>query len=159
MGEPNASDGQFFIVGLGGSAGGFEAYEEFFKNLPPDTGMGFVLVSHLDPEKVDLLPDLIQRYTTMPVTQAKNDMTVMPDHVYVIPPNKYMTISGGVLKLSEMSDTRGLRMPIDVFLRSLAEDQREKAIAIIFSGMGSDGVLGVKAIKEKNGMVLVQDPT
>ncbi len=131
MGDPDASDGQFFIVGLGGSAGGFEAYEEFFKNTPPDTGMGFVLVSHLDPEKTDLLPELIQRYTTMPVTQAKNDLRVMSDHVYIIPPNNYMTIFGGVLKLSEMSNDRGLRMPIDVFLRSLAEDQRENAIAVI----------------------------
>ncbi len=159
MGEPDASGGQFFIVGIGGSAGGFEAYEEFFKNLPPDTGMGFVLVSHLDPEKTDLLPELIQRYTTMPVTQTKNDLRVMSDHVYIIPPNNYLTIFGGVLKLSEMSNDRVLRMPIDVFLRSLAEDQREKAIAVIFSGMGSDGALGVKAVKEKNGTVLVQDPT
>ena len=157
--EPAPRDGRFFIAGMGGSAGGFEAFEEFFKNLPPDTGIGFVIVSHLDPTKKDILPELIQRYTSMPVVQADNDMAVEPDHVYVIPPNKDMIISRGVLKLHEQSMPKGVRMPIDVFLRSLAEDRRDMAIAIIFSGMGTDGVFGVKAIKEKNGTVLAQDPS
>lgn len=94
----------------------------------------------------------------MPVVQADNDMAVEPDHVYIIPPNKDMSISGGVLKLREPSMPKGVRMPINVFLRSLAEDQQDMAIALIFSGMGTDGVLGVKAIKEKNGTVMVQDP-
>lgn len=159
LGEPGASDGQFFIAGLCGSAGGFEAFEEFFKNLPPDTGIGFVIISHLDPAKKDILPELIQRYTRMPVVQAVDDMAVQPNNVYVIPPNNDMTISGGVLKLHEPTMPKGVRMPIDVFLRSLAQDRRERAIAIIFSGMGTDGVLGVKAIKEKNGTVMAQDPT
>ena len=159
LGELDASAGQHFIAGLGGSAGGFEAYEEFLKNLPPDTGIGYVIVSHLDPAKKDILPDLLQRFTRMPVVQAANDMDVEPNHVYIIPPNKDMTISGGALKLHESSTTKGIRMPIDVFLRSLAADRQEMAIAIILSGMGTDGVLGVKAIKEKNGTVMVQDPS
>jgi two-component system CheB/CheR fusion protein len=158
-GGPKACNGQFFIAGLCGSAGGFEAFEEFFKNLPPDTGLGYVIISHLDPGKKDILAELIQRFTRMPVVQVENDMAVQPDHVYVIPPNKDMVISGGTLKLQEPSMYKGVRMPIDVFLRSLAADQREMAISIIFSGMGSDGALGVKAIKEKNGTVMVQDPS
>jgi two-component system CheB/CheR fusion protein len=156
--EPITAGGDFFIAGLGGSAGGLEAYEEFFKNLPPDTGIGFVVVSHLDPVKKDIMPDLVQRYTRMPVEQAEEGTEVQPDHVYIIPPNRDMTISGGVLKLQEQVMKRGIRLPIDTFLRSLARDRRELAIAIVFSGMGTDGVLGVKAIKEKNGTVLVQDP-
>ena len=160
LSERGAGDDQFFIVGLGGSAGGFEAFEEFFKNLPHDLGIGFVIVTHLDPVKKDILPELIQRFTLMPVAQADDDVMVLPDHVYVIPPNRGMTLSGGVLKLRELSTTkRGIQMPIDTFLRSLAEDRRERAIAIIFSGMGSDGSIGIKAIKEKNGTVLVQDPS
>ena len=99
--EKASCDEQFFIAGLGGSAGGFEAFEEFFENLPPDTGIGFVIVSHLDPAKKDILPQLMQRYTRMPVVQADNDMTVEPDHVYVIPPNKDMCISSGILKLQD----------------------------------------------------------
>jgi len=157
--EPEACDHQYFIAGLCGSAGGFEALEEFFKSLPPDTGIGYVIVTHLDPDKKDILPELLQRCTRMPVVQAGNGMAVLPDHVYVIPPNKDMTISGGVLMLQQQSMPRGVRMPIDVFLRSLAVDWREMAIGIIFSGMGSDGVFGVKAIKEKNGTVMVQAPT
>jgi two-component system CheB/CheR fusion protein len=158
--EQGGCDDQFFIAGLGGSAGGFEAFEEFFKNLPHDLGIGFVVVSHLDPVKKDILPELIQRFTSMPVLQAENDMVVLPNHVYIIPPNQDITLLGGVLKLHEQPATRrGIQMPIDTFLRSLAEDRQERAIAIIFSGMGSDGSLGIKAIKEKNGTVMVQDPS
>lgn len=153
------SEGQFFIAGLGASAGGLEAFEEFFKKLPPDTGIGYVIITHLDPTKKDIMPQLIQRFTRMPVAQADNDMVVEPNHVYVIPPNNDMTLSGGVLKLHAPSMPRGIRMPIDVFLRSLAADRREMSIALIFSGMGTDGVLGVKAIKEKNGTVMAQEPS
>jgi two-component system CheB/CheR fusion protein len=157
--ELGAHEGQYFIAGLGSSAGGLEALEEFFKNLPSDTGIGYVVVTHLDPTKKDILAELMQRFTKIPVVQAENDMAVQPDHVYVLPPNKDMTISGGVLKLHTQSVSKGVRMPIDVFLRSLAADRQEMAIAIIFSGMGTDGVLGVKAIKEKNGTVMAQDPS
>lgn len=147
----------FYIVGMGGSAGSLEAFEEFFHNIPADTGLAFVLVSHLDPTHKGVMPELIQRSTEMVVQQARDGMMVQPNHVYVIPPNRDMSILHGALQLLEPSKPRGLRMPIDFFFRHLAEDQKEYSIAIIFSGMGTDGTLGLKAIKEKMGMVMVQD--
>ena len=146
-----------YIVGMGGSAGSLEAFEEFFHNMPADTGMAYVLVSHLDPTHKGIMPELIQRTTKMEVQQVKDGMKVQPDHVYVIPPNKDMSILHGTLQLLEPSKPRGLRTPIDFFFRNLAEDQKEKSVGIIFSGMGTDGTLGLKAIKEKMGMVMVQD--
>lgn len=147
-----------YIVGMGGSAGGLEAFEEFFKNMPPDTGLAFVLVPHLDPTHKGLMPELLQRATSMNVLEVEDGMKVEPDHIYVIPPNKDMTIMHGILQLLEPTMPRGMRMPIDFFFRHLASDQREKAIAIILSGMGTDGTLGLKSIKEKLGTVMVQDP-
>ena len=147
----------FYIVGMGGSAGSLEAFEEFFHNMPADTGMAYVLVSHLDPTHKGIMPELIQRATKMEVQQVKDGMKVQPDHVYVIPPNKDMSILHGTLQLLEPSKPRGMRTPIDFFFRNLAVDQKEKGIGIIFSGMGTDGTLGLKAIKEKMGMVMVQD--
>jgi two-component system CheB/CheR fusion protein len=149
----------FYIVGMGGSAGALEAFEEFFRNTPADTGMAFVLVSHLDPTHKGVMPELIQRSTQMEVQQAQDGMKVQPNHVYVIPPNKDMSIMHGALQLLEPSMPRGLRMPIDFFFRHLAEDEGEKSIGIILSGMGTDGTLGLKAIKEKLGMAMVQDLT
>lgn len=148
----------FYIVGMGGSAGSLEAFEQFFQNMPADTGMAFVIVSHLDPTHKGIMPELLQRVTNMEVQQAKDGMKVQQNHVYVIPPNKDMSILHKTLQLLEPSMPRGLRMPIDFFFRHLAEDQMENSIGIIFSGMGSDGTLGIKAIKEKLGMVMVQDP-
>jgi two-component system CheB/CheR fusion protein len=148
----------FYIVGMGGSAGSLEAFEEFFHNMPADTGLAFVLVSHLDPTHKGIMPELLQRVTTMEVQQAKDGMKVQPNSVYVIPPNKDMSILHGTLQLLEPSMPRGLRMPIDFFFRNLAEDQKAKSIGIIFSGMGTDGTLGLKAIKEKLGVVMIQDP-
>ena len=147
----------FYIAGIGGSAGSLEAFEEFFRNMPADTGMAFVLVSHLDPTHKALLAELLQRVTAMKVFQVTDGMKVLPNQVYVIPPNFDMSILHGTLQLLEPSMPRGFRMPIDFFFRHLAEDQREKSIAIILSGMGTDGTLGVKAIKEKMGLVMVQD--
>jgi chemotaxis methyl-accepting protein methylase len=147
----------FYIVGMGGSAGALEAFEDFFKNMPVDSGLAFVLVPHLDPTHKGLMPELLQRTTTMKVLQVKDGMKVQPNHVYVIPPNKDMSIMHGILQLLEPAKPRGLRMPIDFFFRQLAEDQREMSVSIILSGMGTDGTLGMKAIKEKLGMALVQD--
>jgi two-component system CheB/CheR fusion protein len=147
-----------YIVGMGGSAGGLEAFEDFFKNTPSDTGIAFVLVPHLDPTHKGFMPELIQRTTPMKVSEAEDGMKVEPDHVYIIPPNRDLTIMHGVLHLLEPSMPRGLRMPIDFFFRHLALDQGEKSVAIILSGMGTDGTLGVRAIKEKLGTVMVQDP-
>ena len=153
----NGRKKSFYIVGMGGSAGSLEAFDEFFRNMPADTGLAFVLVSHLDPTHKGIMPELLQRVTTMKVQQVKDGMKVQPNHVYVIPPNKDMSIMHGTLQLLVPSMARGLRMPIDFFFRHLAVDQKERSIGIIFSGMGTDGTLGLKAIKEKMGVVMVQD--
>lgn len=147
-----------YIVGIGGSAGALEAYEQFFKNMPADSGMAFVLVPHLDPTQKGIMPEIIQRITKMQVFRVEDGMKVQPNNIYVIPPNKDMSIFHCTLHLLEPEAPRGLRMPIDHFFRHLAEDQQEKAVCIILSGMGSDGTLGLKAIKEKLGMAMVQDP-
>jgi two-component system CheB/CheR fusion protein len=149
----------FPIVGIGASAGGLEALDLFFKNMPKDNGMAFVVIQHLDPTHVDILPELLQRVTTMKVFQASDQLKVKPNSVYVIPPNKSMSVRNAALYLFETIETRGLRLPIDIFFRSLADDMQDKSIGIILSGMGSDGSQGIKAIKEKNGIVLVQDPS
>ncbi|MGZ8222754.1 MAG: chemotaxis protein CheB [Methylobacter sp.] len=147
------------IVGLGASAGGLEAFEQFFRNTPPDSGMAFVLISHLDPSHASILTEILQRTTTMPVVEAQDQMQVMPNRVYVIPPNRDMTIFHGALQLSIPAVPHGQRMPIDAFLRSLAEDQSEKAIGIILSGTGTDGTLGLRAILGAGGITLAQEPT
>ena len=149
---------QFPIVGIGASAGGLEALEQFFQKMPVKNGMAFVVIQHLDPTHVGIMPELLQRITLMKVSQATDKLKVKPDCVYVIPPNKSMSILKGELFLFDPVEPRGLCLPIDIFLRSLAIDQQEKSIGIILSGMGSDGTLGVKAIKENNGLVLVQAP-
>ena len=146
------------IVGIGASAGGLEALELFLSRVPQNSGLAFVIVQHLDPTRQGIMPELLQRATAMKVVQVKDRTKVQPDCVYVIPPNKDMSILHGVLHLLEPVTPRGLRLPIDFFLRSLAQDQQEHSIGVILSGMGSDGTLGLRAIKEKAGVVLVQDP-
>lgn len=149
----------FPIIVLGASAGGLEAFEQFFRHVPPDSGMAFVLVSHLDPGHVSMLTEILQRSTAMPVAEAQDQMVVAPNQVYVIPPNRDMTIFHGTLQLSVPAGLRGQRMPIDFFLRSLAEDQGEKAIGVILSGTGTDGTLGLRAIHGAGGVAFVQDPS
>jgi len=149
---------QFPIVGIGASAGGLEALEQFFGNMPNNNGIAFVVIQHLDPTHAGIMPELLQRITTMKVFQASDGLMVKPNCLYVIPPNKSMSILNGVLHLFDPVEIRGLRLPIDFFFRSLADDRLEKSIGIVLSGMGSDGSQGLKAIKEKNGMVLVQSP-
>jgi chemotaxis methyl-accepting protein methylase/archaellum component FlaC len=148
----------FPIVGIGASAGGLEALEQFLARVPPGCGMAFVIVQHLDPTHKGIMPELLQRATGMKVIQVKNRTPVRVDCVYVIPPNKDMSILHGVLHLLAPASPRGLRLPIDVFLRSLALDQQERSVGVILSGMGSDGTLGLRAIKEKAGVALVQEP-
>ena len=149
----------FPIVGIGASAGGLEAFEAFFRACPMETGMAFVLVPHLDPGHDSLLTEILQRATAMPVVQALDQVAVAPDHVYVIPPNREMAILNGELQLSVPEMARGQRMPIDAFLRSLAEDQAERAIGIILSGTATDGTLGLRAILGGGGVCMVQEPT
>jgi two-component system CheB/CheR fusion protein len=150
-------DRSFPVVGMGASAGGLEAFEAFFKKMPADSGMAFVLVAHLDPTHVSILPEILQKQTTMKVTQVKDGMKVHANCVYVIPPNKDLGILNGVLQLMDFSLPRGSNLPIDSFFRSLAQDQGANAICIILSGTASDGTLGLKAIKGAMGMVIVQD--
>ncbi len=156
-GEP-AADGVAAIVGIGASAGGLEALEQFLGHVPEGSGLAFVVVQHLDPTRKGLMPELLQRVTTMSVAQVKDRTRVRPNHVYVIPPNKDLSILGGVLHLLEPSVPRGLRLPIDFFFRALADNQGERSVGVILSGMGTDGTLGLKKMKEQGGVVLVQDP-
>lgn len=146
------------IVGIGASAGGLEALEQLLGHTSPNSGMAFVIIQHLDPTQKGIMPELLQRATTMKVLQVIDQTRVEANHVYVIPPKKDMSILHGVLHLLEPAAPRGLRLPIDFFFRSLAEDQGEHSIGVILSGMGSDGTLGLRAIKENAGLVLVQDP-
>jgi Chemotaxis response regulator containing a CheY-like receiver domain and a methylesterase domain len=150
---------QFPIVGIGASAGGLEALEQFFVNMPADSGMAFIIIQHLDPSHPGIMPELLQRITRMKVLQATDQLKVKPNCVYVIPPNKSLSMLNGTLLLFDPVESRGLRLPVDIFFKSLADDRQDKSIGIILSGMGSDGSMGIKAIKEKNGAVLVQDPS
>ena len=157
--ENHESTPVFPVVGIGASAGGLEALKQFFTAMPPATGLAFVLVQHLDPNHESLMADLLAKYTSMPVMQAVDELHVAPNHVYVIPPNYYLSIRDRVLHLSPPTERRGMRMPIDHFLRSLAETLGEKAICVILSGTGSDGTLGLREIKGHGGMTMVQEPT
>jgi two-component system CheB/CheR fusion protein len=156
--ESHPNDGPFPIVGIGASAGGLEALEQFLEHMPQGSGMAFVIVQHLDPTHKGVMPELLQRATPMQVIQVKDRTPVEPNHVYVIPPNKDMSILHGTLHLLDPTAPRGLRLPIDFFFRSLADDRKERSIGVILSGMGTDGTVGLKAIKEKAGVVFVQDP-
>ncbi|HBA85008.1 MAG TPA: chemotaxis protein CheB [Verrucomicrobia bacterium] len=154
---PYSSD-SFPIVGIGASAGGLEALEQFLGHVPADSGMAFVIVQHLDPTRKGIMPELLQRVTSLKVLQVKDRTRVQPNFVYVIPPNKDMSILKGHLYLLSPTEPRGLRLPIDYFFRSLAQDRQDLSVGVILSGMGSDGTLGLRAIKEKAGVVLVQEP-
>lgn len=147
------------IVGIGGSAGSLEALQNLFQATPTNTGMAFVLVPHLAPDRKDLLGEILQRHTGMPICQAEDGIKIKPDCIYIIPPNKNLTIVNGTLQLLEFAAPHGLRLPIDYFFRQLADDQGENAVCIILSGMGSDGSAGLKSIKEQLGYVLVQEPS
>ncbi|MDZ4200413.1 MAG: chemotaxis protein CheB, partial [Kiritimatiellia bacterium] len=156
----NPAATSFPIVGIGASAGGLAAFEAFFSGMPAigDPGMAFVLVQHLAPDHKSILTDLIRRYTRMQVFEVEDGMTVQPNCAYIIPPGRDMAFLNGALQLLEPAAPRGQRLPIDFFFRSLAQDQRERAIAIVLSGTGSDGTLGVRAIKGEGGMVMAQTP-
>jgi len=148
----------FPIVGIGASAGGLEALEQFLKHVPERCDLTFVVVQHLDPTHEDIMVELLQRTTTMPVLRVKDRLRVKPGCVYVIPPNRDMSLLHGVLHLLEPVAPRGQRLPIDFFFCSLAEDLQERSVGIILSGMGRDGTLGLRAIKEQAGVALVQEP-
>ncbi|HEY6348402.1 MAG TPA: chemotaxis protein CheB [Candidatus Angelobacter sp.] len=155
--QPQVSKNDSFpVVGVGASAGGLEAFIELLKALHPDLGMAFVLVPHLDPKHESAMKELLSRATKLPVLQVENAMRVEPDHVYVIPPGREMTIQEGVLQLVARRPQQP-PMPIDIFLRSLAEDQRNNAVGVILSGTATDGTLGLAAIKGEGGITFAQD--
>jgi two-component system CheB/CheR fusion protein len=154
----DTDNGLFPVVGIGASAGGLEAIEQFLRNVPENSGRAYIVVQHLDPTHKGMLPELLQRISKMKVFQVKDRMVVRPNCLYVIPPNKTMSIRNGILHLHKPTQDRGQRLPIDYFLHSLADDRKELGVGIILSGMGSDGSLGLRAIKEKNGVAMVQEP-
>ncbi len=146
------------IVGIGASAGGLAALEEFFGQIPRDSGLAYVVVQHLDPTQKAMLAQLLQRVTSMPVSEAVNGKRVEADCVYVIPPNTELSLHGGLLRLDKPSEPRGMRLPINILFSSLARAQGDRAIAVVLSGMGSDGTLGLQAVKTMGGLIVVQQP-
>jgi len=146
-----------FVVGIGASAGGLDALERFFDQLPKTTGMAFVVVQHLSPDFKSMMDELLARHTQLPVLLVEDGMPVRADHVYLIPPGKEMIVSGGRLLLSERDNKQELSLPIDVFFRSLAQDCGPRSVAIVLSGGGSDGSRGVRDVHEAGGLVIVQD--
>ncbi|MBI4296057.1 MAG: PAS domain S-box protein [Chloroflexi bacterium] len=159
VGQIIRSEGQpFRIVGIGASAGGLEALEQFFTHVPSDSGMAFVIVQHLDPTRHSSMPEILSRLTKMTVHTATDAMKIEPNSVYLIPPDKNMGIQDDALYLHEVGQPRGLRLPVDFFLRSLAKEKGPDAICIILSGTGTDGTLGLRAVKAEAGTVFVQDP-
>ncbi len=159
LGIATDADRLFPIVGIGASAGGLDALEQFFRHMPDNMGIAFVVIQHLDPNHKGMMPELLQRATAMTVLEAQNRMDIKPDCIYVNPPNKELSILHATLYLHDPVAPRGLRLPIDAFFHSLAEDRHEQSIGVLLSGMGSDGKRGLRAIKEKSGLVLVQDPS
>jgi len=158
-GTTRDTGGNFPIVGIGASAGGLEAFELFFRAMPADSGIAFVLVPHLDPGHESLLSEILQRNTTMPVLEAADQEALRPNHVHIIPPNKDLAVFNGRIQLSDPEQVRGMRHPIDFFFRSLAEDQGARAICVILSGSGSDGTLGIRAVNGAGGVSFVQEPS
>jgi chemotaxis response regulator CheB len=149
---------EFLIVGLGASAGGIQAFQEFFQHLPPKTGMAYVIILHLSPDHDSKLASVLQTTTKMPVKQVTEKVKVQPDHVYVVPPNQHLTMSDGSIIVSANTQIEDRRAPIDIFFRTLAEEHGSRAIAIILSGTGANGSMGLKRVKEKGGATLVQNP-
>ena len=152
------SETDLIIVGVGASAGGLESLKEFFGAMPSHSGMAFVVIQHLDPGHESYMADILAKHTQMKVMEAADGMMIAADHIYTIPPNKFLRIDKGCLYLSVPKKIDGVRMPIDFFFRSLAEDQRERAVCVIFSGSGSDGTLGLREVRAAGGLTIVQQP-
>lgn len=145
-----------YYIGIGASAGGLEALEAFFKEVPEDTGNVFMVVQHLSPDYKSMMDELLARHTKMPIHVAEDGMETIPNHIYLIPPKANLSIFHSTLYLEEQNKHHHLNMPIDIFFKSLAQDQGKNAIAIVLSGTGSDGAKGVRSIKESGGMIMAQ---
>lgn len=145
------------VVGIGASAGGLEALQQLLTFLPSNTGMAFVIIQHLAPDHKSLLAEILGKYTAMPVMEIKDGMKVKRNHIYMIPPKYDVEITEDVLRLHEY-DPKKINHPIDIFLRSLAASYENRSVAVILSGTGSDGTNGIRAIKDQNGVIIVQSP-
>ena len=156
--KPILSQNLFPVVGIGASAGGLEAFKNLIKAIPEDSGMAYILVQHLHPEHESTLPEILQRVTPIPVVEISDNVHVNPNHIYVIPSNKILLASDGVLKLSPRSAKDKLNLPINIFFSSLAEVHQSHAIGVILSGNGADGTAGLKDIKDHGGLTLAQEP-
>ena len=146
------------MAAIGASAGGLEAYRTLLAALPPKIGMALILVQHLDPTHASMMVELLSPHTALTVLEAREDMRLEPDCVYIIPPGRYLAVHNGALQLSRPQERQGVRMPFDFLLQSLAEEFGERAVCIILSGTGTDGSIGAKAIKDVGGLVIAQDP-
>ena len=150
--------GDLLIAGIGASAGGLETLEAFFREMPPESGIAFVIIQHMSPRHKSIMASLLAKHTLMAVREIEDATPLEPNCVYLNPPDKNVAVFSKVLHLMEPVKTGSINMPIDYFFRSLSEDLKEKAIAIILSGTASDGTLGIKAVKGEGGMVMVQEP-
>ena len=148
----------FAVVGIGASAGGLDACRKLVDALTPGDGIAFILVQHLDPTHESMMVDLLASHTAMTVRQATDGMAIERDHLYVIPPGVYLSVDDGALRLSQPQARHGARLPFDFFLNSLARECGARAICVVLSGTGADGSVGLKAVKEKGGLVIAQDP-
>ncbi len=155
---PTRDDGKLRVVGLGGSAGGLAALQGFFGAMPPDSGMTFVVIMHLAPEHGSTLAEQLQRSTSMPVRQVQTRLKIEPDHVYVIPPARYLSLTDGHLELSGMARPPGRQVAVDLFFRTLADTHGPHSAAVVLSGADADGAVGIKRVKERGGLTVVQDP-
>jgi two-component system, chemotaxis family, CheB/CheR fusion protein len=152
------SEKNFYVVGIGASAGGLEAIEAFFSKVPADSGLAYVIIQHLSPDYKSLMPEILLKRTSLPVHTVEDGMEVLPDNIYLIPRKMNMKIFHSKLHLTEKNSLHVLNLPIDIFFHSLAEDFEDKAIGVILSGTGSDGSRGIRVIKENGGIIMVQDP-
>ena len=146
------------MVAIGASAGGLEAFRTLLAALPAESGMAFILVQHLDPTHPSMMVELLSRHTAMTVLEAREGMRLEPDHVYIIPPGRYLAVRNGAIHLVRPPASQAVRMPFDFLLQSLAEEFGERAVCIVLSGTATDGSIGAKAIKEVGGLVIAQDP-
>ncbi|HZH73606.1 MAG TPA: chemotaxis protein CheB, partial [Mariniphaga sp.] len=148
----------FYVVGIGASAGGLDAVQQLFDNLPDNPGMAFIIVQHLSPDFKSLMPELLSKHTNMEIFTAEEGLEIQPNCIYLNQRSKNLVLNGNKLNLPEKSPKETLNHPIDIFFNSLGKFYRDKSIGVILSGTGSDGSRGIKAIKEEGGTILVQDP-
>ena len=151
------SNKQFLVVGIGGSAGGLNAFKQLIQAIPVDSGMAYIIVQHLDPTHDSILSELLQKFTLIPVQEVTDNVKVKPNNIYVIPSNKLLTATDGILRLSKRHPKSHTLRPIDLFFRSLAEIHQSQAIGVVMSGTGNDGTLGLEAIKAEGGITFAQD--